>query len=51
MARRSLFQEQYDTDIIINYSCVEKDRKQYQSETTWGLEVVYHQHLRIYEFV
>ena len=50
MARRTGFREQYYTGTR-RYKCVREDCRQYHGETMWGSRPVYHQYLRIGQFV
>ena len=50
MARRTCFKEQYYTDTR-RYISVREDSRQYQAETMWDFVMVYHQYLRIGQFV
>ena len=50
MARRTCFREQYYTDTR-RYICVREDCRQYQAETICDFVMVFHQYLRIGEFV
>ena len=50
MARRTCFKEQYYTDTR-RYICVREDCRQYQAETMYIFVMVFHQYLRIGQFV
>ena len=50
MARRTCFKEQYYTDTR-RYICVREDCGQYQGETIYDFVMVFHQYLRIGQFV
>ena len=50
MARRTCFKEQYYTDTR-RYICVREDCRQYQGETMCIFVMVFHQYLRIGQFV
>ena len=50
MARRNCLKEQYYTDMR-RYICVREDCKQYQAETMCKFWSVFHQYLRIGQFV
>ena len=50
MARRTCFKEQYYTDTR-RYICVREDCRQYQGETMCIFVMVFHQYLRIDQFV
>ena len=50
MARRTCFKEQYYTDTR-RYICVREDCGQCQAETMYIFVMVFHQYLRIGEFV
>ena len=50
MARRTCFKEQYYTDTR-RYICVREDCGQYQAETMYIFVMVFHEYLRIGQFV
>ena len=50
VARRTGFKEQYYTDTR-RYICVREDCRQYPGETIYKFVMVYHQYLRIAQFV
>ena len=50
MARRTCFKEQYYTDTR-RYICVREDCRQYQAEIMYNFVMVFHQYLRIGQFV
>ena len=50
MARRTCFREQYYADTRI-YICVGEDCRQYEAETMCNFVMVFHEYLRIGQFV